>query len=146
MAELSSRLRLRLRQALEKHQKQVDQLVGETGPLISGTFGTRGRVCGSEGCHCTRGELHESKFLSAREEGQTRQVHVPAGDEIEVQQGVERYRRFRRARAELAETAKEELELAEQLGLSLLRPYPPDKPLPPPKRRGRPKGGRGVSR
>jgi hypothetical protein len=84
--------------------------------------------------------------LSAREEGQTRQVHVPAGDEIEVQQGVERYRRFRQVRAELADTAREELELAEQLGLSLLRPYPPDKPLPPPKRRGRPKGGRGASR
>ena len=146
MAELSGRLRLRLRQALEKHQKQVDQLVGEMGPLIRGTFGTRGRVCGSVGCRCTRGELHESKFLSAREEGQTRQVHVPAGDEVDVQQGVERYRRFRRVRAELAETAREELELAEQLGLSLLKPYPPGNPLPPPKQRGRRKGGRAVSR
>lgn len=146
MAELSSRLRLRLRQALEKHQKQVDQLVGESGPLIRGTFGTRARVCGSAGCRCARGELHESKFLSAREEGQTRQVHVPAGDEIEVQEGVERYRRFRRVRAELAMTAEEELALAEQLGLSLLKPYPPGNPLPPPKRRGRPKAGRGVSR
>ena len=46
----------------------------------------------------------------------------------------------------MAVIAKEELELAEQLGLSLLKPYPPNKPLPPPKRRGRPKGGRGVSR
>lgn len=146
MAELSSRLRLRLRQALEKHQKQVDQLVGESGPLIRGTFGTRGRICGAAGCRCTRGELHESKYLSAREAGQTRQVHVPAGDEVEIQEGVERYRRFRQVKAELAESAKEELELAEQLGLSLLKPYPPDNPLPPPKRRGRPKGGRGVSR
>ncbi len=146
MAELSSRLRLRLRQALEKHQNQVDQLVGESGPLIRGTFGTRGRVCGSAGCRCARGELHESKYLSAREDGQTRQVHVPAGDEIEVQEGVERYRRFRQVKAELAASAKEELALAEQLGLSLLKPYPPDHPLPPPKRRGRPKGGRGVSR
>ena len=146
MAELSSRLRLRLRQALEKHQKQVDHLVGESGPLIRGTFGTRGRVCGAAGCRCARGELHQSKYLSAREEGQTRQVHVPAGDEIEVQEGVERYRRFRQVRAELAESAREELELAEQLGLSLLKPYPPDNPLPPPKRRGGRKGGRGGSR
>ncbi|MBN2573431.1 MAG: hypothetical protein JXP73_02585 [Deltaproteobacteria bacterium] len=146
MAESSSRLRLRLRQALERHQKQVDQLVEESGPLIRGTFGTRGRVCGTAGCHCTRGELHESKFLSAREDGQTRQVHVPAGDEIEVREGVARYRRFRQVRVALAESAKEELDLAEQLGLSLLKPYPPDHPLPPPKRRGRSKGGRGVSR
>jgi hypothetical protein len=75
-----------------------------------------------------------------------RQVHVPAGDEMEVQHGVQRYRRFRELKVELVKIAKEELELAEQLGLSLLKPYPPGNPLPPPKRRGRPKGGRGVSR
>jgi hypothetical protein len=106
----------------------------------------RARVCGVAGCRCARGELHESKYLSASDKGRTRQVHVPAADEMEVQDGVERYRRFRKTRAELAEFAKEELKLAEQLGLSLLKPYPPGNPLPPPKRRGRPKGGRGTSR
>lgn len=146
MAELSSRLRQQLRQAADKHREQIERLVGETGPLIRGTFGTRARVCGVPGCHCARGELHESKYLSASQAGATRQVHVPAGDEIEVQDGVARYRRFRRVRTELAEGAKEELALAEQLGLSLLKPYPPGNPLPPPKRRGRHKGGRGVSR
>ena len=146
MAEQTSRLRLRLRQAAEKHQQQIDHLVGESGPLVRGTFGTRARVCGVAGCKCARGELHKSKYLSASQEGRMRQVHVPAGDEMEVQDGVQRYRRFREVRAELAEIAKEELALVEQLGLSLLKPYPPGNPLPPPKRRGRPKGGRGVSR
>jgi hypothetical protein len=146
MAEHTSRLRLRLRQAAEKHQQQIDDLVGEPGPLVRGTFGTRARVCGVAGCKCARGELHESKYLSASQGGQMRQVHVPAGDEMEVQHGVQRYRRFRELKVELAKIAKEELELAEQLGLSLLKPYPPGNPLPPPKRRGRPKGGRGVSR
>lgn len=146
MAELSSRLRQQLRQAAEKHREQIERLVGETGPLIRGAFGTRGRVCGVPGCHCARGELHESKYLSASQAGATRQVHVPAGDEIEVQDGVARYRRFRQLRTQLAQVAKEELKLAEELGLSLLKPYPPGNPLPPPKRRGRHKGGRGVSR
>jgi len=146
MAEQTSRFRLRLRQAAEKHQQQIEHLVGEPGPLIRGTFGTRARVCGVAGCKCTRGELHESKYLSASQEGQMRQVHVPTGDEMEVQNGVQRYRRFRELRAELAKIAQEELDLAEQLGLSLLKPYPPGNPLPPPKRRGGPKGGRGVSR
>ena len=146
MGEQSSRLRQQLRQAAEKHQQQIERLVHESGPLIRGTFGTRARVCGVPGCHCTKGELHESKYLSAPVAGVTRQVHVPAGDEIEVQDGVARYRHFRQAKAELAVIAKEELELAEQLGLSLLKPYPPGNPLPPPKRRGRRKGGRGVSR
>lgn len=146
MAEQTSRLRLRLRQAAEKHQQQIDHLVGEPGPLVRGTFGTRARVCGVAGCKCARGELHKSKYLSASQAGRMRQVHVPAGDEMEVQDGVQRYRWFREARTELAEIAREELELAEQLGLSLLKPYPPGNPLPPPKRRGRQKGGRGVSR
>jgi hypothetical protein len=146
MGEQSSRLRQQLRQAAEKHQQQIERLVHEGGPLIRGTFGTRARVCGVPGCHCAQGELHRSKYLSAPVDGATRQIHVPAGEEIEVQDGVARYRQFRQVRAELAMTAKEELELAEQLGLSLLKPYPPGKPLPPPKRRGRRKGGRGVSR
>ena len=146
MGEQSSRLRQQLRQAAEKHEQQIERLVHESGPLIRGTFGTRARVCGVPGCHCARGELHRSKYLSAPVAGATRQIHVPAGEEIEVQDGVTRYRRFRRTRAELAMIAKEELALAEQLGLSLLKPYPPGNPLPPPKRRGRRKGGRGVSR
>ena len=146
MAELTSRLRLRLHQAAEKHQQQIDHLVGELGPLVRGTFGVRARVCGVAGCRCARGELHESKYLSASDGGRTRQVHVPAADEMEVQEGVERYRRFRKTKADLAEIAKEELKLAEQLGLSLLKPYPPGNPLPPPKRRGRGKGGSGTSR
>jgi hypothetical protein len=146
MGEQSSRLRQQLRQTAEKHQQQIERLVQEMGPLIRGTFGTRARVCGSPGCHCARGELHRSKYLSAPVAGATRQIHVPAGEEMEVQDGVARYRRFRLLRAELAVTAKEELDLAEQLGLSLLKPYPPGNPLPPPKRRGGRKGGRGVSR
>lgn len=137
MAEHTSRLRQRLSQAAQKHQRQIERLLGEQGPLIRGAFGTRARVCGVEGCHCARGELHESKYLSASDGGQTRQVHIPATEEIEVQEGVERYRQFRDARAELAEIAKEEMALAEQLGLSLLKPYPPDNPLPPPSKRGR---------
>jgi hypothetical protein len=146
MGEQSSRLRQQLRQAAEKHQQQIERLVHESGPLIRGTLGIRARVCGTQGCHCARGELHRSKYLSAPVAGATRQVHIPAGDEVEVQDGVARYRRFRQLRAELAATAKEEFALAEELGLSLLKPYPPGNPFPPPKRRGGRKGGRGVSR
>ena len=146
MGDQSSRLRQQLRQAAEKHQQQIERLVQEVGPLIRGTFGTRARVCGSPGCHCARGELHRSKYLSAPVAGATRQIHVPSGEEMEVQDGVARYRRFREVMAALAVTAKEELDAAEQLGLSLLKPYPPGDPLPPPKWRGRRKGGRGVSR
>jgi hypothetical protein len=55
---------------------------------------------------------------------------------------VERYRRYRQAQAHLAERLRElvkrQLELVDSLGKALLEPYPPDRPLPPAKRRGRP--------
>lgn len=126
----TSRLRQRLAQLGRQHQRQLELLLGERGPLIRGSFGTRARVCGNPGCKCTRGELHESKYLSASDGGKVRQVHVPVGDEVKVAGGVARYGRFWRARRQLADLAKLQIELADQLGRSLLEPYPPDNPLP----------------
>jgi hypothetical protein len=40
-------------------------------------------------------------------------------------------------RKRLVELKALQLELVDELGRSLLKPYPPDDPLPPPARRGR---------
>jgi hypothetical protein len=120
------------------YQRLLETVLGEKGPLVRGSFGTRARVCGNPSCHCADGALHESKYLTASCGGKVRQVHVPARDEVAVAAGVARYRRFFRARADLAQTVKGQLELIDALGRSLLRPYPSDGPLPPAKRRGRP--------
>ena len=142
MAADTSRLRQELLETTEQMRRQLELVLDQRGPLIRGTFGTRARVCGKPTCRCAQGELHESKFLTASEAGSTRQVHVPAGDELRVAEGVERYRRFREARAALADNlarlSRRQLELVDALGHSLLEPYPPDSPLPPPRRRGRP--------
>jgi hypothetical protein len=137
MAEKSSRLRLRLTQLEEQHQQELDFVCSERGPLIRGSFGKRSRVCGHPSCHCARGERHVSSYLTATDEGKVRQVHVPAGDEEKVEAGSARYRRFLRARARLAELATKQLALVDELGRSLLAPYPPDRPLPPASRFGR---------
>lgn len=137
MDQDSSRLRkqlLDLRAALER---QLDLVLAERGPLLHASLGTRGRVCGNPGCRCARGERHESKFLSASIDGRVRQVHVPAGDEVEVSRWVERYQRFREVRAQVAELASQQLQLIDRLCWSLLAKYPPGNPLPPPKPRGR---------
>jgi hypothetical protein len=142
MGSDTSRIRQRLRATVDEIAQQLLLFLEERGPLIRGTFGTRARVCGNPGCRCARGELHESKYLTASDDGQARQVHVPAADEVHVAEAVERYRQFRRARTRLAkklsEIRRKQLELIDALGNSLLEPYPPDNPLPPPKRRGRP--------
>jgi hypothetical protein len=137
VAERTSRLRQRLSQASERHQEQVERLLEEKGPLIRGSFGSRSRVCGNPGCHCARGEKHTSKYLSATDGGRVRQVHVPVAEEDQVAAGVARYRRFWRMRKRLEEIGALAVELANELGLSLLAPYPPQSPLPPPSRRGR---------
>lgn len=137
MGERTSRLRQRLRQAAERHQNHVERILGEEGPLIRGSFGSRARVCGNAGCHCARGEKHTSKYLTATAGGKVRQVHVPASDEDRVAAGVARYRRLRRMRKRLVELEALQLELVDELGQSLLAPYPPGDPLPPASRRGR---------
>lgn len=142
VANNTSRLRQRLLETEQELHRQLQFFLAEQGPMIRGTFGTRRRVCGNPGCKCARGELHESKYLSASDGGKARQVHVPDRDEVHVAQGVERYGRFRRAQArfakELGALMRRQLELVDALGNSLLEPYPHDNPLPPPKRRGRP--------
>ena len=139
----SGAARKQLLEAFRRFHAQLEEILRAQGPLIRGSLGTRARVCGNPRCHCSRGELHESKYLSASVGGKARQVHIPVQDEEEVAAGVERYRRFRQMRVQLAELAQVQLELAEQLGLTLLKPYPPGHPLPPPRRRGRPpRGGR----
>jgi hypothetical protein len=151
MAEDPSRIRRQLLDIHEEARRDLDPILEERGPLIRGFLGTRARTCGKPTCRCAQGELHPSKYLSASDGGQTRQVHIPASDEVRVLEAVERYRRFREARSQLAEKlgalTRRQLELVDRLCISLLEPYPPDHPLPPPKRRGRPrKGGRRVHR
>jgi hypothetical protein len=137
MAERTSRLRQQLRQSGQQMRRQLELFLREEGPLIRGSLGSRARRCGSPGCHCAEGELHVSKYLAATDQGRVRQVHVPAGDEVKVAAGVERYRRFQRGRRAFAQLAQQQLELVDVLGRSLLGPYPEDNPLPAPRKRGR---------
>jgi hypothetical protein len=137
MRSKSSRIRQRLAEAAQRHLEQVELLLANKGPLIRGSYGLRRRVCGKPGCHCVRGERHESKYLSASQDGRLRQVHVPESDVEEVSQGVTRYRRFREAEAKLVELGTLQLRLVGELGEAQLEPYPPGNPLPPRARRGR---------
>jgi len=138
MGDDISRLRQRLSQILDEQSRQLELLLCERGPLLRGPFGTRARRCGAANCRCTRGELHVSKYLTASDGGRGRQVHVPGPDEAQGAAAVERHRRFGQGRDRLAELAREQLELVDRLGRSLLGAYPPGAPFGPPRPRGRP--------
>lgn len=146
MGDKASRLRQRLLQVADQQQLELEIIRGERGPMIRGSFGTRSRVCGTPTCHCAAGERHESKYLTATDGGKVRQVHVPNSDETAVATGVQRYRRFWKARARLANLNQQQLELIDELGRSLLDPYPPGNPLPAASHVGRPPKGGGRTR
>ena len=126
----------------KQYDLQLDRVLHERRPLIRGTFGTRRRKCGKPNCHCVQGELHESKYVTATDGGRVRQIHVPDADEVKVEDGTYRYKRFLEARKTLGRLAKRQLELVDLLGDALLDPYPPDAPLPAAKKRGRKPGKR----
>ena len=46
-------------------------------PFLCGSLVTMQRVCGKEGCKCTRGELHSGLYLSMRVGEKRKMVHVP---------------------------------------------------------------------
>ena len=136
MTESLSRLRQQLLRLAERRLELIRALLAMRA-FLRGSLGRRSRVCGRPNCRCTRGELHESVFLSVAVEGRTRQVHVPAGDEIRVAQGVERYRRWHQLLRRLGTLDAEEKDLVDALARALLEPYPAADPIPPAGRRGR---------
>ena len=104
--EDKSRLRQQIHSLEAERDQRLEVVLAERGPLLRGTVAERARVCGHPGCHCaTRGELHVSPYLSVATEGSSRRLHLPASDVQRVQQGTERYRRFRQARARLVQLA-----------------------------------------
>lgn len=133
----ASRLRQRLLALEEEHARRLHLVLREQGPFIRGSVGTRARVCGHDGCRCAQGQLHESKYLSATVGGATRQVHLPAADEIEVSQAVERHQHWRKLRAQLTSLNAQQMTVLTELGEVLQKPYPPDNPIPPAAKRGR---------
>jgi len=135
--EDKSRLRQQIHSLEEQRDQQLETVLDERGPLLRGTVAERDRVCGNPGCHCaTKGELHVSPYLSVAQEGASRRLHLPADDVQRVEQGTERYRRFRQARARLVQLAAEQIKLVDRLSNALLAPYPADAPVRPPGRRG----------
>lgn len=140
MAQIMHPSPRQLQQALlrnEQARQQHLELVLGAGPLIEGSFVTRGRKCGKPTCRCATGSKHYSKFLARSEGGRTRLVYVPAGDEANVAAKAEAYRQVRQARAELMKLATKTAELIDELTQALAEPYGPAPGARSSKRRGK---------
>lgn len=121
-----SRLRQRLGETIARWAQLVRSIQGERGPLVRGVYVEAGRRCGKPSCRCARGELHGTAMISAKIGGRTRNTYVPLQDREGIQEAALRYRRLRRARAEIAKLTRETLVLIDTLERALTRPYPPE--------------------
>jgi hypothetical protein len=125
--ERASRLRQRLREAEEKLCSLLEGFTAERGPLVRGLFQAHGTRCGKPNCKCLKGDLHQTAVLVVSEEGKRRNIYVRIPDRPNLQRRSERYRRFRKRRAELARLAAETLGLVDELLEALVTPYSPPK-------------------
>ena len=57
-------------------RSRLAKLVHEQ-PFLCGSLVSVQRVCGKEGCKCTRGELHRGLYLAMRVGENRKMVHVP---------------------------------------------------------------------
>lgn len=125
--EIASRARQRLRDAARRHDSLVSVLVREQGPLVRGTFHLGRTRCGKHTCKCNQGEPHTTAVLVVSEKGDRRTFYLRATERPEVQRRAERYRRFRKARAELKKLDVEVVNAADELLEALLEPHLPQR-------------------
>ena len=113
------------RQRLSRLRKSLAELISELrglGPILSdhrpmvkGSVYQLQRKCGKPTCRCAKGTLHASMVLSWSEAGRTRLRAIPAQSVDRLKRLTERYGRFRKARARLAQINKEILEIANRI-------------------------------
>ena len=115
-----SRLRRELRRLEESRTVHLDSILSARGPLRRGAFVTVQRKCGKPNCRCAKGEGHPAKYLSVKESGRTRMIYVTSSQEVQVAEEAEQYRRFRQARAMLANLTRQALAVIDELELALL--------------------------
>jgi len=109
MSKDFSRLRQQIYKLQREHARLIQRMLKSRG-MVKGSVVTLARRCGKPGCKCNRGEKHKSKYLSISEGGKTRMVYLKPGMEMKVGEAAERYRRFRRARAQLVKVQKDILD------------------------------------
>lgn len=78
-------------------------------PLVRGCLVTMRRVCGNAHCRCTRGEKHESQYLSQSRKGQAKLTYIP--DELlpQVRTWIDHYQKLQRWLEEISDRQLEQL-------------------------------------
>ena len=109
-----SRLRQRLRELAHAAPNAIDPFLSSE-PMVKGTVYTLRRRCSKPSCRCAGGDKHETVVMTASVGGKTRLWTLSEGQISELRRNTERYRQFRRARAELVKGQQEMLRLIDAI-------------------------------
>lgn len=105
-----SRLRQKLRELAYAAPRGIAPFLSD-GPIVKGSVYTLRRRCSKPSCRCARGEKHETVVMTASIGGKTRLWTLSEGQISELRRRTERYRQFRRARAQLVKRQRAMLRL-----------------------------------
>jgi len=108
----------RLRQELRRTSRRTARLIREVmrrESFVRGIVYKLCRKCGKAGCRCCHGELHESWVFSSLDDGVKRLRPVPKGLRAQWSALTLRYRRARKARAQLVKLFAEALRIIDAL-------------------------------
>lgn len=78
--------------------------------FLRGTLSERAAKCGKPGCHCVKGELHQSLYLVQSHAGKPRQICVPKAWQERVRRAVTDYRLMQELIEEVSELEWKRLE------------------------------------
>jgi hypothetical protein len=87
-------------------RSRLAKLVHEQ-PFLCGSLVSLNRVCGKEGCKCTRGELHPGLCVALRIGEKRKMIYVPQPLEATVRRWVATYQEAWRLMEEISQTCFE---------------------------------------
>ena len=94
-------------------RSELAQLISRE-QLIRGNLVLMKHTCGKAGCHCQRGEKHESLYLAQSYKGKKRMVYIPKRLEKEVRQWVKYYKKSRTLMDKISHICWQEIKLKKQ--------------------------------
>ena len=76
-------------------------------PFLCGSLVSLNRVCGKEGCKCSRGELHPGLCIALRVGEKRKMIYVPQSLETQVRQCVATYQEIWRLMEKVSEACSQ---------------------------------------
>jgi len=124
----ASQARVSIREAVKLLQSLGERVVRYRKPITPGKVTAIMKLCGNPNCKCTRGERHPVKLLYVTRGGPLQRIYIRQKDLEGVRERSERYRSFRRMRADLSKAFKLLLQEVDALEAALTEAYVKDQP------------------